>query len=81
MAIGVFSSHQLETATHESLPFRFVAGGLHPDRSTVAEFRKTFLAEITELFVQMLVLVLAHEEHTVLALLARARPPQRPDVL
>jgi transposase len=58
-ATGVFSSRQLETATYESLPFRFVAGGLHPDHSTVAEFRKTFLTEITELFVQ--VLVLAHE--------------------
>jgi transposase len=58
-ATGVFSSRKLETATYESLPFRFVAGGLHPDHSTIAEFRKTFLTEITELFVQ--VLVLAHE--------------------
>jgi transposase len=58
-ATGVFSSRKIEKATHESIPFRFIAGGLHPDHSTIAEFRKTFLAEITELFVQ--VLVLAHE--------------------
>ena len=55
-ATGVFSSRKLETATYEFLPFRFIAGGLHPDHSTIAEFRKTFLAEITELFVQVLVL-------------------------
>lgn len=58
-ATGVFSSRKLEKATYESIPFRFVAGGLHPDHSTLAEFRKTFLTEITELFVQ--VLVVAHE--------------------
>jgi hypothetical protein len=60
-ATGVFSSRKIEKATQESLPFRFVAGGLHAsrDHSTIAEFRKTFLAEIMELFVQ--VLVIAHE--------------------
>ena len=58
-ATGVFSSRKIEKATQESLPFRFVAGGWHPDHSTIAEFRKTFLAEIMELFVQ--VLVIAHE--------------------
>ena len=58
-ATGVFSSRKIEKATYESIPFRFIAGGLHPDHSTIADFRKTFLAEITELFVQ--VLVVAHE--------------------
>src|SRR3977135_1014856 len=29
-ATGVFSSRKIEKATHESLPFRFLAGGLHP---------------------------------------------------
>ena len=58
-ATGVFSSRKIEKATQESIPFRFVAGGLHPDHSTIAEFRKMFLAEIMELFVQ--VLVIAHE--------------------
>jgi transposase len=58
-ATGTFSSRKIETATYESIPFRFIAGGLHPDHSTIAQFRKDFLAEIQELFVQ--VLVVAHE--------------------
>jgi transposase len=55
-ATGVFSSRKIEKATHETLPFRFVAGGLHPDHDTLANFRKTFLNEIKALFVQMLLL-------------------------
>ena len=55
-ATGVFSSRKIEKATYETLPFRFVAGGLHPDHDTLAHFRKTFLNEITGLFVQMLLL-------------------------
>lgn len=53
-ATGVFSSRKIEKATYESIPFRFMAGGLHPDHDTIANFRKTFLAEIQELFVQIL---------------------------
>ncbi len=55
-ATGVFSSRKIEKATHESLPFRFLAGGLHPDHDTIANFRKTFLVEMQELFVQILLL-------------------------
>jgi transposase len=55
-ASGVFSSRKIERASYESLPFRFVAGGLHPDHDTLANFRKTFLGEIKALFVQMLLL-------------------------
>jgi len=51
---GVFSSRKLEKATYESIPFRFIAGGLHPDHDTLAHFRKTFLPQIGELFVQVL---------------------------
>jgi transposase len=58
-ATGVFSSRKIETATYESIPFLFLAGGWHPDHDTIAHFRKTFLPEITDLFVQ--VLVVAHE--------------------
>ncbi|MCL7455315.1 MAG: transposase [Anaerolineae bacterium] len=58
-ATGVFSSRKIEKATHESIPFRFLAGGWHPDHDTIANFRKTFLPEITDLFAQ--VLVVAHE--------------------
>ena len=58
-ATGVFSSRKIERATYESLPFRFIASGLHPDHDTLATFRKTFLAEIQELFVQILLLAQA----------------------
>jgi len=58
-ATGVFSSRKIETATYESIPFRFLASGWHPDHDTIANFRKTFLPEITDLFTQ--VLVVAHE--------------------
>jgi transposase len=53
-ATGVFSSRKIERATYESIPFRFIAGGLHPDHDTLANFRKTFLPEVMELFVQVL---------------------------
>ena len=55
-ATGIFSSRQLEQLTYESIPFRFVAGGLHPDHDTIAHFRKSFLPEIKELFVQVLLI-------------------------
>ena len=58
-ATGVFSSRRIEKATYEMLPFRFIAGGLHPDHDTLANFRKTFLPLIKELFVQMLLLAQA----------------------
>jgi len=55
-ATGVFSTRKIERATYESLPFRYIAGDLHPDHDTIASFRKAFLTEIKELFVQLLVL-------------------------
>ena len=58
-ATGVFSSRKIEKATYELIPFRYIAGGWHPDHDTIAHFRKTFLGEITDLFAQ--VLVVAHE--------------------
>lgn len=54
-ATGVFSSRKIEKALYESIPFRFIAGGWHPDHDTIAHFRKTFLLEITDLFAQVLV--------------------------
>ena len=58
-ATGVFSSRKIEKATYESIPFRFIAGGLHPDHDTIANFRKTFLAMLVDLFVQILLLAQA----------------------
>jgi len=53
---GVFSSRKIEKATYEMIPFQFIAGGIHPDHDTIATFRKRFLTEIKELFVQVLVI-------------------------
>src|SRR4030065_1862565 len=58
-ATGLFSSRKIEKATYESIPFRFIAGGMHPDHDTIANFRKTFLSEIKELFVQILLMAQA----------------------
>src|SRR6266852_6639748 len=55
-ATGVFSSRKIERATSESVPFRFIAGNLHPDHDTLATFRKTFLPQLKGLFVQILLL-------------------------
>ena len=55
-ATGVCSARRIEKATYESLPFRFLAGDLHPDHDTIAHFRKTFLPELKDLFVQVLLL-------------------------
>lgn len=57
-ATGVFSSRQIEKKSKESLPFRFIAGGYKPDHSTIADFRKDNLAELKELFVQILVVAI-----------------------
>jgi len=55
-ATGVFSSRKIERATYEAVPFRFIAGNLHPDHETLATFRRTFLPELKDLFVQVLLL-------------------------
>src|SRR3972149_4090986 len=55
-ATGTFSSRKIEKATYEDLGFRYVAGGLHPDHDTIANFRTTFLIELEDLFVQILML-------------------------
>ncbi len=55
-ATGVFSTRKIERATSETVPFRFIASNLHPDHDTLATFRKTFLPELKDLFVQVLLL-------------------------
>ncbi|GAC1363926.1 MAG: hypothetical protein NVSMB38_45760 [Ktedonobacteraceae bacterium] len=55
-ATGVFSSRKIERATYESIPFRYIAGNEHPDHDTLAAFRRTFLPDLKELFVQVLLL-------------------------
>jgi len=58
-ATGVFSSRKLERATYESAPVRLLAGNQHPDHDTLATFRTAFLAEVQDLFVQVLLLAQA----------------------
>ena len=55
-ATGTFSSRKIERATYAAAPFRFIAGNLHPDHDTLATFRTTFLPELQDLFVQVLLL-------------------------
>ena len=53
-ATGVFSSRKLERATYDSVVFRYLAAGSHPDHDTLATFRRRFIDELAELFVQVL---------------------------
>lgn len=53
-ATGVFSSRKLERATHDSVAFRYIAAGSHPDHDTLATFRRRFFGELEALFVQVL---------------------------
>jgi len=53
-ATGVFSSRKIERATYDSVVFRFLAANTHPDHDTLATFRKRFLPELEELFIQVL---------------------------
>lgn len=58
-ATGTFSSRKIERATYDSVAFCFLAANQHPDHDTIANFRKTFLVELEELFVQVLVIAQA----------------------
>ena len=52
----VYSSRKLERATYDSVAFRFVAANDHRDHDTSATFRRRFLTEIEQLFVDVLLL-------------------------
>jgi len=58
-ATGVFSSRKLEHATYEVIPFRFIAGDMHPDHDTIAHFRRQNLTALQDLFVQILLIAQA----------------------
>lgn len=53
-ATGVYHSRKIERATYDSLAFRYIAANTHPDHDTIAYFRARFNAEISALFVQVL---------------------------
>jgi hypothetical protein len=50
----VFSSRKLEMATFDSVAFRYIAAGSHPEHDTLATFRRRFIDELSSLFVQVL---------------------------
>lgn len=51
---GIFSSRKLERATYELIPVIYITGNTHPDHNSINTFRKRFLGEMTNLFVQIL---------------------------
>src|SRR2546428_9944051 len=51
---GVASSRRIERATYEDVAFRYLAADEHPDHDTIADFRKEHLAQLSQLFVQVL---------------------------
>jgi transposase len=53
---GIFSSRKIESATYDSVAFRFIAGNQHPDHDTIAGFRKRFLGEIKGWFKEILLI-------------------------
>jgi transposase len=53
-ATGMFSSRKIERASYDSVAFRYLAANTHPDHDTLATFRKRFLPELEDLFVQVL---------------------------
>ena len=53
-ATGIFSSRKLERATYDSVAFRYIAAGSHPDHDSLATFRRRFLDELSALFLQVL---------------------------
>lgn len=55
-ATGVFSSRKIERATYDSVAFRYISGNHHPDHDTIANFRKSHLAEIRNWFKEILLI-------------------------
>jgi transposase len=55
-ATGTFSSRKIERATYDSVAFRYIAANTHPDHDTIANFRKRFLSQLEDLFVQILLI-------------------------
>jgi len=51
---GTFTSRKLEKSTYEYIPVIYISGNTHPDHNTINEFRKRFLGEMKELFIQIL---------------------------
>jgi transposase len=61
--VGVVSSRKIEKSTYESVAFRVIAGGEHPDHTRISEFRRVHLEDLANLFFQ--VLALAKKAHLI----------------
>lgn len=55
-ATGIFSSRKLEQATYDSVAMRYICCNHHPDHDTFAYFRKRFLQDLEQCFVQILLM-------------------------
>ena len=53
-ASGIFSSRRIERAACRDIGVRFVAANLHPDRDTIAKFRRENFDAVAECFLQVL---------------------------
>ena len=53
-ATGTFSSRQIERASYENLPVRFICANTHPDHDTICAFRRQNQALFQESFVKVL---------------------------
>lgn len=53
-ATGAYSSRKIERASYDSLAFRFIACGQHPDHDTLASFRRRHGEQFAATFVQVL---------------------------
>lgn len=51
-AAGISSSRKLRCSTYDSVPFRYIVANQHPALDTIPNFRKRFLKELSQLFVQ-----------------------------
>src|SRR5229473_2571837 len=52
--VGKMSSRKMEQATYDDVAFRVLSCNQHPDHDSIADFRKRHLAELGQLFVQVL---------------------------
>jgi transposase len=52
--VGIPSSRKIERQTYDSVAFRVLTAGEHPDHDTIAAFRQSHLTELAGLFVQVL---------------------------
>jgi transposase len=55
-ATGMRASRKIESAAYDSVAFRYIVANTHPDRNTIATFRRRFLPHLEVMFNQILLL-------------------------